>query len=379
MNPLYADYAATTPLDPRVLEAMMPYLTNVYFNAASSHWGGLQAQQAVMKARMEIASHIGALMNEIVFTSGATEAINIAIFGSMRHARASGTGRDRLVTVRTEHAAVRDAAERCAIEGFDVAWIPVDRDGRVDMDAARELVTDRTALVSVMAVNNETGVKQDLAAIGAIARERGAWFMTDATQAYGKMAIDVEALGIDIMTFSAHKIYGPKGSGALYVRSRKDRRCELEPLLFGGGQERGLRSGTLNVPGIVGLAAAGTLALGSLDADAQRIGALRDAFEAALAGIPGVAVNGVGTVRSYNISNITFPVPADRLAMDMPAVACSKGSACSSAKPKPSPVLTAMGRTEEEANNTLRFSFGRMTTEAEIDALVATIRPLLGA
>jgi len=378
MDLLYADFAATTPLDPRVLEAMMPYLTNVYFNAASSHAGGMQAQMAVMKARMEIASHIGALMNEIIFTSGATEAINIAILGAMRHARAEG-GRNRLVTVRTEHAAVRDAAERCAAEGADVAWLPVDREGRVDLEAAREMITDRTAVVSVMAVNNETGVKQDLAAIGALARERGAWFMTDATQAYGKMPLNVEELGIDLMTFSAHKIYGPKGTGALYVRSRRDRTCVLDPLMFGGGQEHGLRSGTLNVPGIVGLATAGTLALSAINEESAHVRALRDAFESALTSIPGVSVNAAAAERSYNISNITFPIPADRLALDMPGVACSKGSACSSAKPKPSPVLTAMGRTEEEANNTLRFSFGRMTTQAEIDALIATTRPLLGA
>jgi len=372
MEFIYADFAATTPLDPRVLQAMMPYLTDVFYNAASSHVGGLKAQQAVMQARMEIARHIGATMNEIVFTSGATEAINIAILGAAKAAqRSDGSGRRRIVTVQSEHAAVRDAAEHCAEQGFDVVWMPVDADGVVDLGAAASFINSDTIVVSVMLVNNETGVLQDLAALSALAHAHGAYFMTDATQAFGKVPVNVDAMGIDIMTFSAHKIYGPKGVGGLFVRSRKDQTCKLEPLMFGGGQERGIRSGTLNVPGVVGLAASASIALSEHDQESQRIRGFRDKFEDAMMELPGVSVNGSGAERSYNIANICFHgVVADSMILDLAHIACSKGSACSSAKPKPSPVLAAMGRSEADANSSIRFSFGRTTTESEIDRLI---------
>ncbi len=379
MDMIYADYAATTPVDKRVIDAMMPYLTDVFYNAASSHAAGMQAQHAVMKSRMEIAGHIGARMNEIVFTSGATEAINLAVLGAARAARSEGgSGRTTIVTAHAEHAAVRDTAEYCAEHGFDVVWLPVDADGRIDLAAAALLINTSTILVSSMAVNNETGVMQDLKAISALAHARGALFMTDATQAYGKLPLNVDELGIDLMTFSAHKIYGPKGVGALFTRARKEQTCVLEPLMYGGGQERGMRSGTLNVPGIVGLATAGTIALAEHAEESARIRAYRDRFEQAMLTLPNVSINGSSAERGYNISNVCFHgVDADRLLIGMPHVACSKGSACSSAKPKPSPVLTAMGRSEADAHSSLRFSFGRFTTEADVDRLINDIMTVM--
>ncbi|MCX6141059.1 MAG: cysteine desulfurase family protein [Candidatus Kapabacteria bacterium] len=372
MDSIYADYAATTPLDKRVLEAMMPYMTDVFYNAASSHALGMQAQHAVMKSRMEIAAHIGAKMNEIVFTSGATEAINLAILGAARAAQApGGSGRSKIVTVHSEHAAVRDSAEYCAEHGIEVIWLSLDSEGRIDLDAAARSVDGNTILLCVMSVNNETGVMQDLKALSGIAHAHGALFMTDATQAFGKVPLNVDELGIDLMTFSAHKIYGPKGVGALFARARKDVTCALEPLMFGGGQERGMRSGTMNVPGIVGLAAAASIALTEHDEESKRIGALRERFETAMKALPNVSINGSGAPRSYNISNVCFcGVEADMLLIDLPHIACSKGSACSSAKPKPSPVLVAMGRSEADAHSSLRFSFGRFTTEEEVDRLI---------
>lgn len=379
MDMIYADYAATTPVDKRVIDAMMPYLTDVFYNAASSHAAGMQAQHAVMKSRMEIAAHIGARMNEIVFTSGATEAINLAVLGAARAARSEGgSGRTTIVTARAEHAAVRDTAEYCAEHGFDVVWLPVDADGRIDLAAAALLINTSTILVSVMAVNNETGVMQDLKVLSDLAHAHGALFMTDATQAYGKLSLNVDELGIDLMTFSAHKIYGPKGVGVLFTRSRKEQTCVLEPLMYGGGQERGMRSGTLNVPGIVGLATAGSIALAEHAEESTRIRAYRDKFEQAMLALPNVSVNGFRADRSYNISNVCFHgVDADRLLLGLPHVACSKGSACSSAKPKPSPVLTAMGRSEADAHSSLRFSFGRFTTEADVDRLIKDIMTVM--
>ena len=367
MSIVYADYAATTPLDPRVLEAMMPYLTDVFYNASSTHAGGLQAQQAVMKARMDIAKHIGAKMNEIVFTSGATEAINLALLGLAR----GNSHRKRIVTVASEHKAVLDACHHCELINLDVVFVGVDANGRVNLDEVRSAVNNNTLVLSVMAVNNETGVKQDLKALSDIAHAHGALFMTDATQAYGKMPINVNDSGIDLMTFSGHKIYGPKGVGALYRRSLKENGFDIEPLLFGGGQEGGIRSGTLNVPGIVGLATAGNLAHADMDAEASRIGTLRETFENAMKQLGGVQVNGADTERSYNICNITFTeTEPDKFMLDLPHIACSKGSACSSAITTPSHVLTAMGRTPDEADHSLRFSFGRFTTEAEIQQII---------
>lgn len=369
---IYADNAATTPLDPLVLEAMMPYLTDVYYNASSSHWGGMMAQQAVMKARMDVARHIGAKMNEIVFTSGSTEAINLAIVGC---ARKHAEERRHVVTVATEHSAVLDATRYLADRGWRVTFLGVDEQGMVNVDELRDAVTSDTLLVSVMAVNNETGVKHDLAPLSEIAHAQGAMFMTDATQAYGKMPLDVDAMGIDLLTCSGHKIYGPKGVGALFVRQRKDMTCTFEPMFYGGGQERGHRSGTLNVPGIVGLAAAGERALATMADDTARVGALRDRFERAMLTLPQTRVNGAEGVRSYNISNVTFGgTDVERMMLELPHVAVSMGSACHSAHATPSHVLSAMGRTPAEAGASLRFSFGRFTTDDEVDRLIIDVQ-----
>ncbi len=367
---IYADNAATTPVDPDVLSAMMPYFTQTYGNASSTHAAGLAAAQAVMMSRAAVATTIGAKVNEIVFTSGATEAINLAILGCAKeHVGSQRTG---IVTVRSEHPAVRDAATQAEQLGCPVTWLDVDSEGRVLIDQLEKAVNDSTLLVSIMAVNNETGVCQDLHAIAAVARNAGAMFMTDATQAWGKIPLHVDDIGIDFMAFSGHKLYGPKGIGALFVRQRKERTCKVAPMQVGGGQEHGLRSGTLNVPGIVALAEAGTIAVRRMEEESQRIGLLRDTFESAMVSRLGVRVNGAGAKRSSTISNITFgaDVDIDMLLLAMPHVAVSKGSACSSTKPKPSPVLTAMGRTPDECARSLRVSFGRFSTNDECSQLV---------
>ena len=376
MDLIYADYAATTPTDPRVLEAMLPYFSDTFYNAASGHNGGLTAQRAVMKARMDIARHVGGVMNEIVFTSGSTEGINLAIIGAARAALAEGgSGRRRIVTMKTEHPAVRDAAEYCTRFGCEVVYLPVDSQGRVDIESARSAIDDNTVLVSVMIVNNETGVVQDLKPVAEIAHQCGALFMTDATQAYGKIRLDVDEMGIDILTISGHKIYGPKGVGALYVRARKKFLCPIEPMMYGGGQEYGFRSGTLNVPGIVGLACAGEIAYASVAEESRRINALRENFEREVCELHGTIINGSGACRNYNISNVMFTgVAVDALMREMPSVACSKGSACSTSKSAASSVLLAMGRSEQEANSSLRFSFGRTTTEHDVVRLLQELK-----
>lgn len=372
MSLLYADYAATTPLDSRVLEAMMPYLTDVFYNAASTHAGGMQAQMAVMKARMDVARHINAGFDEIYFTSGATEANNIAIQGCAATAARTSDERTKIVSIRSEHPAVRDAVARCAEDGFEIVWLPVDENGRVVMSEAERLIDEKVLLVSVMFANNETGVVQDIEALSSQAHRQGALFMTDATQAYGKVPIDAQALGIDIMVFSAHKIYGPKGCGVLYVR--REATSRIRPLYVGGGQESGLRSGTHNVSGIVGMAAAGSVAHNCMVEESARIAALRNRFEQAISTISGAQVNCSSVPRISTISSITFgDHSVDRMLVHMPEVACSRGSACSSAKQTPSQTLIAMGRTYDQAYATVRFSFGRHTTEAEIDRLIQLV------
>ncbi len=372
MDFIYADYAATTPTDPRVVEAMMPYFSEVFFNASSTHAAGMQAQKAVMQARMDIAKHIGARMSEIVFTSGATEAINLAVLGA---ARKAGTDeRSKIVTSVTEHAAMLDTCKYCKEHGHEVEFCGVDENGLLLLEELQSMVDNRTLLVSVMAVNNETGVKQDLKAIADVAHASGALFMTDATQAYGKMPLNVDELGIDLMSFSGHKIYGPKGVGALFMRNRKEFACQLEALQYGGGQEGGVRSGTLNVPGIIGFAEAGRIAHSEMQAEADRVNALRCHFENAMKNLPDTVINGEGAIRSYNVSNVCFHnVNVDMMLMELQNVAVSKGSACSSAKPKPSHVLSAMGRTPHQANSSVRFSFGRFTKEVEIEELIKAV------
>ena len=375
MQLIYADYAATTPVDPRVVEAITPTLTDVYYNASSAHLGGMMANAMVATARKKCAAPVGATPDEIIFTSGATESINLAIQGVATAAQLQRpNARKRIISVKSEHSAVRDAVARCANLGYDVQWVSVDHQGRVDMQELARLCTPDTLLVSVMMVNNETGVVQDIAAIAAIAHASGALMMSDATQAYGKMPVNVNALGIDLMPWSGHKIYGPKGVGALYVRGRGEHAVTLEPMVVGGGQERGMRSGTMNVTGIVGLGAASEIACADLDADAPRIRALRERFEAALRNLDGIEICGDGAPRGYNITNVVFhSVRVGDVLAGIPDVCCSRGSACHGASTSPSAALLAMGFSEAAAGNAARFSFGRYTTEADVDRLIAGI------
>lgn len=364
---IYLDNNATTPLDPRVLEAMMPFLTQAYGNAASNHKGGVEANQAVKAAREKIARLIGSDSSEIIFTSGATEAINIAIKGVMEYNQDKG---NHIVTVSTEHPAVLDTCKYLESKGIEVTYLPVDQYGLVNLSEIEKAIRKDTILVSVMLVNNETGVIQPIQKIADLAHQKGAYFMTDATQAVGKMPVNVRAMDIDIMAFSAHKFYGPKGVGALYLRSKRPFRVKLNSLIHGGGHERGVRSGTLNVPGIVGFGAAAELALQEMDLDKNRIGKLRDQLEQEFLTMPDTILNGHPSQRLYNVTNICFKgVDADAIIAGLNNIAVSNGSACSSTKVEPSHVLTAMGLSEQEAYSSLRVSFGKRNVQEKIKPL----------
>jgi len=358
---IYLDYQATTPTDPRVVEAMMPYLVQRFGNPHSgAHAFGQEASDAVERARGQVAALIGAEAREIVFTSGATESNNLAIKGAGRFLKAR---RNKLVTVATEHKCVLESGRALIAEGLELTILPVERDGLVDLDRLRAAVDERTALVSIMAVNNEIGVVQDLAAIGAIARGAGALFHTDAAQAFGKIPLDVEAQAIDLMSISGHKIYAPKGIGALYVRRRP--RVRLEPLFSGGGQERGLRSGTLAPALIVALGEAAEIAGRDMSAEAARLADLAAAFLARLG--PGVTVHGDRTRRIPGNLSLGFDgVRAQDLMAAVPDLALSVGSACTSAEVEPSYVLSALGLDNAAAASAVRIGFGRFTTQAEL-------------
>jgi cysteine desulfurase len=364
--PIYMDNHATTRLDPRVLEAMMPYLTDVYGNAASrSHGFGWAADQAVEKARAQVAKLIGATAREIVFTSGATESDNLAITGAVQ---AAG-GRGHVITQATEHNAVLDTCRWLEKQGCRVTILPVDADGLIRLDDLRNAIeNEKPVLVTILAANNEIGTLQPIDAIGTLCREHGVLFHTDAAQAIGKIPIDVSRTNIDLLSISGHKIYGPKGIGALYVR-RRNPRVELTEQMHGGGHERGMRSGTLNVPGIVGLGAACELAAAELESEAIRLTALRNRLQAKLeAGIDRVRVNGSQQQRLPGNLNMTFEhVDSETLMMGLKDVALSSGSACSSAKIEPSHVLRALGLDEEAAHSSIRFGLGRFNTEEEVD------------
>ena len=365
-TPIYLDNNATTPIDPRVLEAMMPYLTDRFGNAASrNHSFGWTAEAAVEKAREQIAALIGATARDIVFTSGATESDNLAIKGVAEMYREKG---NHIVTCRTEHKAVIDTCRRLEVRGCEVTWLDPDEFGRVSPEQVAEALTDRTILVTLMAANNEIGTLHPIAAIGQVARRRGVFFHSDAVQAAGKIPIDVEKMHIDLLSISAHKIYGPKGVGALYVR-RRNQRVRLICQMDGGGHERGMRSGTLNVPGIVGLGAACEIAAKEMPAEAERLTALRDRLhEAIVSRLDHVKLNGHPTERLPNTLNLSFAyVEGESLMMKMKDVAVSSGSACTSASLEPSFVLKAIGVGEDLAHSSIRFSLGRFTTEAEVD------------
>lgn len=370
-RPVYLDNQSTTPMDPRVLDAMMPFFTERFGNPASSvHAYGRDAGQAVEAARARVAELIGADPREIVFTSGATESNNIAIQGA---ARFVPSRRDHIVTLATEHKCVLESTRHLEREGFPVTILPVRPDGLIDPDALAAAITDRTLLVSVMAAHNEIGVLQPLAEIGALCRERGAYFHVDAAQGAGKVPLDVDAMGIDLMSISGHKMYGPKGIGALYVRRRP--RVRLAPLVHGGGQERGVRSGTLPTPLIVGLGAACAIAAAEMAEEGERLGRHRDRLLDGLRReVEGLEVAGALEPRLDGNLNLLFrDVPADALLAAMPDVAASTGSACSTAAIEPSYVIRALGFDEEAARTAVRFAVGRFTTEAEIDRAVAAI------
>ena len=364
--PIYLDFHATTPVDPRVLEAMLPYFTEHFGNAASrTHAYGWKADAAVETARRQVAGLLGASAKEVVFTSGATESNNLAIKGAARALKSRG---NHIVTVISEHKAVLDSCKRLEHEGFEITRLGVGSDGRIDLDQLRDAVTERTVLVSVMAANNEIGVLQPIAEIGAIAHERGALMHSDAVQAVGKVPFNVAELPVDLASITAHKFYGPKGAGALYVR-RGDARLELDPLIDGGGHERGLRSGTLNVTGIVGLGKACEIAKAEMTSDRDRIGALRDRLLDRLrAAVPGLYVNGSLEHRLTNNLNVSFQgISGESLLVGIDDICVSAGSACSSGSEEPPYVLVALGLDPDLARASLRFGLGRTTTEAEID------------
>jgi cysteine desulfurase len=370
--PIYMDNNATTRTDPRVVEAMLPYFTERYGNAASrNHRFGWEAEEAADRAREQIAGLIGADAREIVFTSGATESDNLALKGAAAMYRNKGR---HLITQATEHHAVHDPARRLEREGFSVTVLPVDRHGRVDPEQVAAALTDQTILVSVMAANNEVGTLQPLGEIGRLCKERGVLLHTDAAQAAGKVPLDVGALGVDLMSLSAHKMYGPKGTGALYVR-RRDPRVRLEPLFDGGGHERGLRSGTLAVPLIVGFGRACELCRDEMSTEAVRLTELRERLREGIQGqLDDVFLNGHPTERLAGNLNLSFAwVEGEALMMALRDVAVSSGSACTSASIEPSYVLRALGLDDDLARGSLRFGLGRFTTAEEVDHVIGEV------
>ncbi|MGB5235307.1 MAG: IscS subfamily cysteine desulfurase [Candidatus Macondimonas sp.] len=369
--PIYLDYAATTPVDPRVAEKMIPYLTELFGNQASrSHAYGWRAEAAVETARAQVAELVGADPKEIIWTSGATESDNLAIKGAAHFYRQKG---NHLITLATEHKAVLDPMRELEREGFKVSYLNPEANGLVDLAAFQAAITPETILVSIMLVNNEIGVIQDIAALGTICRERGILFHVDAAQATGKVPIDLKTLPVDLMSFSAHKIYGPQGIGALYVRRRP--RVHLEPLIHGGGHERGLRSGTLPTHQIVGMGEAYRLAGESMGSENERIRALRDRFLAGIADMEEVYLNGDLEARVPHNLNVSFNfVEGESLMMAVKELAVSSGSACTSASLEPSHVLRALGRSDELAHSSLRITLGRYTTAQDIDFAVALLK-----
>lgn len=367
-RPIYLDYSATTPVDPRVAEKMIPYLCEKFGNPASrSHAYGWEAEKAVDEARAEVAAYINADPKEIVWTSGATESDNLAVKGAAHFYKDKGK---HLITVKTEHKAILDSMRHLETEGYEVTYLDVQENGLLDLKALEAAMRPDTTLVSVMAVNNEIGVIQDIAAIGEMCRSRGIIFHCDATQAPGKMVLDTQKLKVDLMSLSSHKVYGPKGIGALYVRRKP--RVRIEPQIHGGGHERGMRSGTLAVHQIVGMGEAYRIARLEQAKDIEHCLKLRERLlSGILKNIPDVVVNGDMEHRVCTNLNISFAyVEGESLMMALKDIAVSSGSACTSASLEPSYVLRALGRDDELAHSSIRFTFGRFTTEEEIDCTV---------
>ena len=374
-TPVYLDYAATTPVDKRVAEKMIPYLTETFGNPASnSHAFGWTAEEAVEKARADIAALINADPKEIVFTSGATESDNLAIKGAANFYKTKGK---HLITVKTEHKAVLDTMRELERQGFEVTYLGVQENGLIDLEELKAAIRDDTILISVMWVNNEIGVVQDIPAIGEICRERKIIFHVDAAQACGKVPVDVEAAKIDLLSMSGHKVYGPKGIGALYVRRKP--RVRLEAQMHGGGHERGFRSGTLPTHQIVGMGEAFRIAKEELEQDMAHYTKLRDIFLKGIEGIEEVYINGDLEHRAPNNLNVSFNfVEGESLIMAVKELAVSSGSACTSASLEPSYVLRALGRNDELAHSSLRITFGRMTTEEEVQFAAELIKSKIG-
>ena len=371
-RPVYLDYHATTPVDSKVLDAMLPYFTEHFGNAASKqHAFGWAAQEAVERARRQVATLLNASASEIVFTSGASESNNLAIKGVACALRDRGR---HVVTVSTEHKSVLDSCSRLERDGWTVSRVPVDGDGFIDLEALRHALTDGTTIVSVMAANNEIGVLQPLAEIAAIVHERGAVLHTDAAQAVGKVPLDLATLGVDLLSLTAHKCYGPKGTGALYVRRQRPK-VPIECQIDGGGHENGLRSGTLNVPGIVGLGACAEVAGSVLPDESRRLAGLRDRLLTGLrSGLDGVRVNGSLARRLPHNLHVSFEgIEGEALLMALGDLAVSTGSACSSGSQAPSHVLQAIGAVGPGAGASIRFGLGRWTTDAEIDFAIERV------
>jgi cysteine desulfurase len=369
--PVYLDYQATTPVDPRVLDAMIPYFTEKFGNPHSrSHAYGWEAETAIEEARKEVATLIKASDKEIIFTSGATESNNLAIKGIANFYKDK---KNHIITIATEHKCLLDACRHLEDQGVNITYLPVQTNGLVDLNLLEASITDKTVLVSVMAVNNEIGVIQPLKEIGAICRKHGVYFHTDAAQAFGKIPLDVNEMNIDLMSISGHKIYGPKGIGALFVRRKP--RIRLAPLINGGGQERGMRSGTLPTPLVVGLGKAAELARKEMAEDNKRISYLTQKFYKAICdNIPDVFLNGDAEKRVAGNLNLSFAyIEGESMIMAIKELAVSSGSACTSASLEPSYVLRALGVEEDLAHTSIRFGFGRFTTEAEVDFAIDVV------
>ena len=363
---IYLDNNATTRVDERVLNAMLPYFTDLYANSTGTHLAGLTVKEAVENAAWQTADLINADADEIIFTSGATEAINLAIKGL------ADQERKHIVTIQTEHKAVLETCRFMESIGFDVTYLPTDSDGILNFQLLEESTTAKTLVFIGMFSNNETGVIQNISAISNILKVKNILFMCDATQAVGKIPVDVKKLGIDLLTLSAHKFYGPKGVGALYVSAKA--KIKLSPQILGGGQQRKLRSGTLNVPGIIGLGKASEIAVNELEKDQNRILLLRNKLEKSFFRFEGSFVNGNTENRIYNTSNICFPgVNSEQLILALGNISVSNGASCSAVISEPSHVLKAMGLSDEEALSSIRFSLGRFTTAEEIDIAVKRV------
>jgi cysteine desulfurase len=374
MRPVYLDYNATTPVAPEVLAAMLPYFREEFGNANSIHTFGQHARGAVEQARERVAALLGARSSEIAFTSGGTESNNHAILGVVG---AAPGDRKHVITSVIEHSAVLDVVRELERRGVSATFLPVNREGLVDPEDVRRAIRPETVLITLMLANNEIGTLEPIEEIGRIAAEKGVILHSDAVQGVGKVPVDVHKLGVHLLSLSAHKLYGPKGVGALYIRKG----TRLEPLMYGGHHERDRRPGTENVAGIVGLGAAAELALARLNQDGERIAAMRDRLEKGLLGrVPHASINGWGAPRTPNTTNVTFPFvegEAMVIALDLKGIACSTGAACSSGAVEPSHVLTAIGLSREDARATIRFSLGHQTTGEEIDYALETIPPVI--